>query len=52
MNGGYARPKLRRQSRYVIRLLAILAELCRVVHGMAESLEQRTLAYVLIMRAE
>ncbi len=32
-NGGYARaPKPRRQSRYVIRLPAILAELCRIVH--------------------
>ena len=31
-NGAYARPKPRRQSRYVIRLPAILAELCRIVH--------------------
>ena len=29
---GPARPKPRRQSRYVIRLPAILAELCRIVH--------------------
>jgi hypothetical protein len=27
-----ARPKPHRQSRYVIRLPAILAELCRIVH--------------------
>jgi hypothetical protein len=30
--GGYARSKPRRQSRYVIRLPAILAKLCRIVH--------------------
>jgi hypothetical protein len=31
--GGYARaPKSRRQLRYVIRLSALLAELCRIVH--------------------